>query len=293
MTAAKLHLHMATGLTHVCQCWAVTGKSGVTLGFTDHDRDLNFDGIHFAADSGMSARALSATTGLSVNNTEAVGLLQSEAIAEEDIVAGHYDGAEVTLWQVQWDDVSARQVKFFGSLGEITRQSGTFQAELRGLTDALNQPQGRSYLRSCSAVLGDGRCRFDLNQPEFRAEVALIQSDGAGDFVLPLTGHADGHFQQGKLQVLSGAASGLTAIIQRDVVSPDSRRVLLWEPLSLAVVEGDVVRLEAGCDRTAGTCRSKFDNLVNFQGFPHIPGDDWLMSVPRSDQNNDGGSLRG
>ena len=69
MSAADLHAHLATGHTHVCQCWAVERTDGVTLGFTDHDLPLTFDGITFAADSGMSAKALSHTTGLSVDNT--------------------------------------------------------------------------------------------------------------------------------------------------------------------------------------------------------------------------------
>ncbi|MDO7631675.1 MAG: phage BR0599 family protein, partial [Loktanella sp.] len=45
------------------------------------------------------------------------------------------------------------------------------------------------------------------------------------------------------------------------------------------------------CDKRAENCRVKFDNLVNFQGFPDIPGEDWLMSVPRSDDDETGGSL--
>jgi hypothetical protein len=42
-----------------------------------------------------------------------------------------------------------------------------------------------------------------------------------------------------------------------------------------------------------GTCQAKFDNLLNFRGFPHIPGDDWLASYPVSSNQNTGGSLVG
>jgi uncharacterized phage protein (TIGR02218 family) len=54
---------------------------------------------------------------------------------------------------------------------------------------------------------------------------------------------------------------------------------------------GDSVRLEAGCDKRGETCRLKFDNFLNFRGFPDIPGDEWLTSYPISSQANDGGSL--
>ena len=64
--------HLATGTTTVCQCWSMTRSDGQTLGFTDHDRDLSFDGITFKAATGMTAKALQQCTGLSVDNTEAV-----------------------------------------------------------------------------------------------------------------------------------------------------------------------------------------------------------------------------
>jgi len=50
--------------------------------------------------------------------------------------------------------------------------------------------------------------------------------------------------------------------------------------------------LEAGCDKQAATCRNKFGNFLNFRGFPHIPGEDWLSAYPKADQANTGGSWR-
>ncbi|MFT6426340.1 MAG: hypothetical protein ACJAYH_002126 [Celeribacter sp.] len=43
----------------------------------------------------------------------------------------------------------------------------------------------------------------------------------------------------------------------------------------------------------AGQVHFKFDNFLNFQGFPHIPGEDWLTSYPQSSDLNEGGSLTG
>ena len=47
-----------------------------------------------------------------------------------------------------------------------------------------------------------------------------------------------------------------------------------------------MVRIIAGCDKTAATCRTKFANFLNFRGFPHIPGEDWLTSYPVPDRPN-------
>ncbi|MCG3266399.1 DUF2163 domain-containing protein [Yoonia sp. I 8.24] len=291
MTTA-LQTHLDTKATHLCYCWAVTRSDGVTLGFTDHDQSIQFDGVDFTPESGLSARALASTTGLSVNNTEAIGVLSADAITEVDINAGRYDGAEVTTWLVQWDDPSARKVRFYGTIGEITRASGGFQAELRGLTEALNQPQGRSYLKTCSALLGDGRCGVDVSDPTFTTDVVLAGDTGGQVFTLSdVPAFNDRWFEQGQLIVLSGAAESLRGVIKSDAVIGDLREITLWESIKAPIVAGDSLRLIAGCDRRAETCREKFSNFVNFQGFPDIPGSDWLLSVPRSDGSNSGGSL--
>ena len=44
------------------------------------------------------------------------------------------------------------------------------------------------------------------------------------------------------------------------------------------------------CDKTWETCVATFDNGLNFRGFPHVPGDDYLTAYPRSGARNDGGS---
>ena len=48
----------------------------------------------------------------------------------------------------------------------------------------------------------------------------------------------------------------------------------------------------ASCDKRWATCRVTFANGVNFQGFPDIPGDDFLTAVPVQGGRNDGGSRR-
>ena len=56
---------------------------------------------------------------------------------------------------------------------------------------------------------------------------------------------------------------------------------------------GDTVRLTPGCDKSFATCRDKFSNGVNFQGFPHMPGTDDLLQVVEAGapKRFDGGSL--
>ena len=62
--------------------------------------------------------------------------------------------------------------------------------------------------------------------------------------------------------------------------------------MGLDLAPGDRVRITAGCDKRPENCRQKFSNFMNFRGFPHIPGEDWLLTYPRKGRHNDGGSMR-
>lgn len=289
--APDLAAHLATGVTTLCRCWLLERTDGVVMGFTDHDMALSFDNHRFAAADGLSARAFDQTTGLAVDNSEAAGVLSGDSVTEADIAAGRYDGARVTAWLVNWNDPAQRTLRFRGSLGEITRAGGGFRAELRGLTEALNQPQGRVYQAPCPAVLGDADCRVDLTVPRLMAERAVTAAiDGATLVVSPAGDDADGWFERGVMRVLSGASAGRIAVVKFDRLGGDARRVTLWESLRGGLAAGDMVRLTAGCDRRFETCDEKFGNTINFRGFPHLPGEDWLMAYPRSGDVNDGGS---
>ncbi|WP_323770066.1 DUF2163 domain-containing protein [Antarctobacter sp.] len=294
MGAAELHTHLVGGLTTVSRAWAITRTDGIRLGFTDHDRDLSFDGLVFKADSGLSARAVSQATGLSVDNSEAMGALSASGISEADISAGRYDGADVVAWLVNWADVSARRVMFRGTIGEVRRGNGAFHAELRGLTERLNRPVGRVFQKPCTAVLGDADCGFDLSVGGHLHEGTLVGVEESRVFLAgELAGFSVGWFQRGRLEILTGAARGLIGSIKRDYLRADGERVIeIWEPLRALPVAGDAVRLTAGCDKRFETCRSKFGNHLNFRGFPDLPEEDWITVHPSYAKRLDGGSRR-
>ena len=92
--------------------------------------------------------------------------------------------------------------------------------------------------------------------------------------------------------MLDGAAIGLQGTIKRDSPQGSQREIELWEPLRAPIAAGDRLRLQAGCDKRFATCRDKFANLVNFQGFPDLPGDDWRIIDPALSGSLRGGSRR-
>ncbi len=287
-----LYDHLLGGATTTCRCWLVERKDGWRRGFTDHDRDLVIDGISFAASSGFTASALEATTGLAVNNTETVGAISDAGITDEDIEAGRFDGAEVTCWFVNWEEPDQRLIRFRGSIGEIDRNDESFTAELLGMTELLNQPQGRVYQRECSAMLGDAKCKFDRDTEGFHVELPILEMEDARIFRFDCPENlAIGWFERGRMEILGGSGEGLWSWIKNDLIVGGYREITLWQDLRANIDVGDLVRLESGCDKSAFTCASKFENFLNFRGCPHIPGEDWLTSYPRSGGEYSGGSM--
>jgi len=257
--------HLSSGLTTTCRCWAITRMDGQFYGFTDHDQVLGFDGLIFRASTGLTATAIEQSTGLSIYNSEAMGALSDAAVREEDIEAGRFDGAEVRAWLVNWAAPEQRMLQFRGSIGELRRAGGAFHAELRGLTDLLNQPLGRVYQKPCTAVLGDKSCRFDVNAPGYWAEAEIVSLTGGS--VIQLRGaeaQDTAWFERGRLDVVSGQAAGLWGTIKQDVQVAGGRNITLWSGISGGLAVGDRIRLTAGCNKRMGTCRTKFNNLLNF-----------------------------
>lgn len=281
---SDLLAHLATGSTTTCLAWMVRRRDGVTLGFTDHDRDLVFEGITFRAGTGLTAKALQQVSGLAVDNTEAVGALSDAAVRAEDLRAGRFDGAEVRCWLVNWQDPSQRMLRFAGTIGEVGVAGGAFRAELRGLSEALNQTRGRRIQARCDAVLGDVRCGFDVMQPGFRVEANILALREGRFLDLNLTGgFEDGWFQFGQLRFLNGDAVDLTGTVKSDRATGGGRTVELWQEPGAAPAVDDRVQLVAGCNRAAVTCRTKFNNFLRFRGFPHVPSEDWVTLFPKRD----------
>jgi uncharacterized phage protein (TIGR02218 family) len=64
-------------------------------------------------------------------------------------------------------------------------------------------------------------------------------------------------------------------------------------PVGDWVEPGDTLIAHAGCDRRFATCGEKFANTTSFRGFPHIPGNDFVLRYPRQGDQLDGRKLVG
>ena len=166
-----LAAHLSGEVTTLACLWRIVRRDGVAFFFTDHDRDIVFEGDTYRAATGYSRSAIANEAGLAVDNLDVEGVFDSEQITEADLRAGLFDHAEVTILLVNWADPDQGGVILRrGWFGEVqTAETGIFRTELRGLAQALSQRIGELYSPECRADLGDHRCRVPIDPPVDRA----------------------------------------------------------------------------------------------------------------------------
>jgi uncharacterized phage protein (TIGR02218 family) len=278
---AALQARLDSGVTTLAQAWTLTRRDGLVMGFTDHDRDLVIDGVVHRAGTGLAASEASSRFDLSVDGGEIAGAFDDAVLTDADLAAGRYDAAAVETWLVDWSEPSLRLLTARGTLGEVRRQGAAFVAELRGPADALAQDSGRLYTARCNADLGDARCRADLGNPAWHSSGSVAALRGVSQFEADgLGGFADGWFGAGRLLWTSGANVGLAMEIKQHRLAAGHVVLSLWQAMPEPLASGDAFTVTAGCDKTLATCRDSFANVDNFRGFPHVPGNDFVMSYP-------------
>lgn len=259
-------------LTTLSFCWRLQRADGAGLGLTSSDRDLLREGVVYRAAPGVTPAAVSRSLGLEPDSGDMDGALTANALSEDDLALGRWNGASVSLFATDWTDADAEPIALIGGeLGEVSIAGESFSAELRGAAARLSRRACPSTSPECRAAFGDKQCRIDLAGRTIRAEVV-----SAEDNVLGLDGTVDSRFLFGRLRYLSGTNCGLSTII----LAVNGAQVSLRDRPRGDVASGTIVELREGCDKRFETCVTRFQNGANFRGEPHLPGSDLLTRYP-------------
>lgn len=284
---SALSAQLTSGVTTLAHVWRITRRDGAAFAFTDHDRSLAFDGLIAESNVGLAAGAIEKSLDLAVDTASVSGALSSSALSEDDLARGLWDGARVDIFRADWSDATKRVHLFSGRIGEVRRGVSAFEAELRGMQAMLSVPGGRVFSRFCDADVGDGRCGKNLEQAAFKATGAVAQVLSSASFrATGLESYASGWFSRGRLV---WAAGGSTEVSAHRLEAAGAIIELLDAP-GAVLQAGAAFAVYAGCDKRFETCGAKFANVLNFRGFPHMPGNDALQSGPSANAPMDGGS---
>ena len=81
---------------------------------------------------------------------------------------------------------------------------------------------------------------------------------------------ADGHFDLGLVTWTVGNNEYFKMDVK--VYLNTNGQIELYEPMPFDIQIGDAGTISTGCDKQWTTCKNRYSNLVNFRGFPYLPG---------------------
>lgn len=275
----ELSAHLCGEVTTLATCWKLTRRDGGVQGFTDHDADIDYDGVTYIAASGFSPSAVENSANLKVDQLEVEGMISDDSISEEDLLAGRYDFAEIEIFQLNYENLSHGILKLRrGWLGEVSLSRTAFTAEVRGLTQLLAQNIGEYFSASCRASLGDSRCGIDMGSHTVTGSATSVSS--RGQFTDSARTEATSLFTSGKITFTSGANSGLSMEVKEYLYRSGIGGIIsLALPMPYSIAPGDAYSLQKGCDKTLSICHGRFANVANFRGEPHVPGIDRMLET--------------
>jgi uncharacterized phage protein (TIGR02218 family) len=264
-------------LETVATFWRVIRRDGVTLGFTAHDRDLWFDVVEHRAAPGMVPSAIRRSAGFEPDSAEVQGALSHDALSAFDLAIGRFDGARVMIGLVDWETLETHVV-YRGMIGAVSEEAGSFTADLVSRKAELQRDPVPRTSPSCRAEFCGPGCtlspaRFDHGGQLTGFDPGLNAAQVSTPAALPL-------LAGGRLRWLDGPYAGQTS----GIIGIEAGRLLLDNPLDQVPPAGTRVVLREGCDRRLETCAARFANGINFQGEPHLPGNDLITRYPSAPQ---------
>ncbi len=277
-----LATHLAGTALTLTYCLKLTRRDTQVLGFTTHDHDLTFGGVTYEALNSVSLTTLRQELGASVGSMDVSGLIRSDKVTAEDLLAGRYDGAELAILLVNWASLGDGAVTLArGWFGAVTLVDGAWKVEYRSIAQRMQQQVVELTSPTCRVrALGDARCAPGgtfangavLTDYQFSRTVASVTD--TRQMVFSSDSHATGYYNAGRVLFTSGDNDGLEREIKSHTLSGGTAEIVLQEGVPFAVSPGDTATLEAGCDRRLLICKSRFHNVKNMRAEPHVPGFD-------------------
>lgn len=280
---ALLPQYAATTST-LCTCLKVTRADAVSFGFSSLDVPLVVDGLTY--EPGFEASDIVSTAMLSVDNLELTILPDAPggAVNREDLLAGLWDNATFEVFEVNYKaPADGVNVLKRGTSGEVQVRRGSFVVELRGLTQQLQQPVGLVTQKTCRANFCDfpaartnAPCRLDAADWTVTGTITAVTNNRV--FRDSARTEGDDEFTEGLITFVDGLNAGLRQKV-KDYAADGT--ITLSLPMPFEVQPGDAYSMLTGCRKRHDLdCRDRFDNILNFQGEPHLGGIDSLTSPP-------------
>ena len=268
---------LVNGVHRLCTCWKIERTDAEVFRFTDHNEPITFEGETYSPAFSPVATAKQKGDGIDrTMNVEVRGCIESTALTDDDLRAGKFRGAKITEivvdWKYPWSGLFQKHVYW---IRETTADAESWSAQCEGLIGRLQSKVGQVLNRTCRHRLGDAQCQFNVVAVEEFVPVDGVTNRFTFNATLAQSGT---YYDGGKLVWDSGSNAGVVS----DVKSYDAttQELVLQISAPFDILAGDTFTVQPGCDGNLSTCRTKFNNVINFGGFPNLVSVDRQFATP-------------
>lgn len=271
------------------KCWEIRPNGLQPIRLTDCDRTIRFAGFDYVPTGSGSLSAQRRVAELEESNADFAGALTSDAITDEDLLAGRYREAEVNQFLVdhRFPSEGAYETKRFW-ITETKWDSGAWSAAWTGIPSWLRMSTGFVHGRTCDRTLYDVGCGVSKGAYAMVGATCEVTSVLTSRLKFTfnsaegINSQSNGYYDGGELVWYSGANEGVTSQIKTYIMTPNPDSIELELRTPLDIQEGDTFNAWAGCNKLGrtGDCKDKFDNLINFRGYQDMPGTDRMVQSP-------------
>jgi uncharacterized phage protein (TIGR02218 family) len=250
-------------------------RNGVTLRYCDGSTNVVYGGAtYLSAPAGLTRSKLRWVVGTEVDTLDIVfNADPSIVVAGTPLLAaavqGLFDNARVTLYRMfmsDWNTPVDAVLMFQGSTAPAEVLRDAVHLTVKSDIDKLNRMiPPNVYQSHCMHALYDSGCTVKAATYRVSGTASGVNANGG---ITTTLAQADNYFQMGGIKFTSGLNVGLTRTVKTyvgGVVTPT-------KAFPYAIANGDTFTITPGCDKLQnGDCTTKYNNIINFKGFPFIP----------------------
>ena len=140
----------------------------------------------------------------------------------------------------------------------------------RGAEITAQGEAGTVFSTTVTEITQDGDILWKAYTQKFSYDVVDTVTDSK-TFTGTVLAGTDKTYQFGKVLWLSGANAGQESIVR--IYESSTSAVKIYFPVANTIVSGDRFMIFEGCGKDFDTdCTTRFNNGINFRGFPYVPG---------------------
>lgn len=280
----ELRAHLRSANPTIAFCLSITRTDGESYHITSHDVDISYGGNIYSSQPGVDLTEIRSTLGLNVDNLDHKNPYFDGFLERLDMLNDLYRGATFQLFFLNYNDTSMGiGIITKGTIGKITIEDFDFEIELRSLSQALQQDVGKRYTPYCQNDLGLGICGLGVDLADYTYTGSVDTATSQKEFTCIDLNPAltdSNRFRFGYVTWTSGNNIGKKSQVRIHTYADGVHTIELFYDMFYEIQADDGFTAVFGCDKDMnGDCLNVFDNVINFFGFPAVPGKDVFANM--------------